>query len=172
MQFIKKDWVLISSLMGTQFIVIIAGLIADLSEREWVRYLWYFCGVAAFLIVMQGIWGPLHRKSKLQTPALGKLYDRLLVYFTIFWSTYPVVWIIGPSGLGLINQVAETFLFCLFPFFSKVGFSILDLEGLRDLSANAEASRQRKRATSSAVKEVSKILDWVIRRQPLRKILR
>jgi len=172
MQFIKKDWTLISALMGTQFIVVVAGLVADLSEREWARSLWYFCGVVAFLIVLQGIWGPLRKKSKLQTPALGKLYDRLLVYFTIFWCAYPVVWIVGPSGLGAINQVTETFLFCLFPFFSKVGFSILDLEGLRDLRASNGESRQGRRATNLGVSKVFKILDWITRRRSLRKLLR
>jgi bacteriorhodopsin len=41
MQFIRKDWVLIGFLMSTQVVVITTGLIADLSERDWVRYLWY-----------------------------------------------------------------------------------------------------------------------------------
>lgn len=172
MQFIKKDWVLISALMGTQIIVVATGLFADLSERDWVRYLWYFCGVAAFLIVLQGIWGPLRQISKLQEPALGILYDRLLVYFTVFWCAYPIVWILGPSGLGVIGQVTETFLFCLLPFFSKVGFSVLDLEGLRDLYISTEESRRGRKATNLGVSKVFKILDLLMRRRPLRRLLR
>lgn len=167
MQFIKKDWVLISSLMGTQVIVIVTGLVADLSERSWARYLWYICGVVAFLIVLQGIWGPLRAKSKLQEPALSKLYDRLLIYFTVFWVAYPVVWIIGPSGFGLIGQTTDTALFCLLPFFSKVGFSLLDLQGLRGLSG-----RRENRATSPVVSQTFKFIDWVADRPPLRRRLR
>jgi bacteriorhodopsin len=41
--------------------------------------------------------------------------------------------IIGPSGFGLVNQDIDTLLFCILPFFSKVGFSFLDLHGLRGL---------------------------------------
>jgi bacteriorhodopsin len=138
MQFIKKDWVLIGFLMSTQVVVITTGLIADLSERDWVRYLWYICGVVAFLIVLWGIWGPLRQKSKSQGPELADLHDKLTIYFTALWICYPIVWIIGPSGFGWINQTTDTFLFCLIPFFSKVGFSFLDLHGLRNLRSRRE----------------------------------
>ncbi|QYO64151.1 bacteriorhodopsin [Leptolyngbya sp. 7M] len=133
MQFIKKDWTLIGFLMSTQVVVITTGLIADLSERDWVRYLWYICGVVAFLIVLWGVWGPLRQKSKSQGPELAELHDRLTIYFTVLWIGYPIVWLIGPSGFGWIDQTLDTFLFCLLPFFSKVGFSFLDLHGLRNL---------------------------------------
>ncbi|MBW4685305.1 MAG: bacteriorhodopsin [Komarekiella atlantica HA4396-MV6] len=133
MQFIKKDWTLIGFLMSTQVVVITTGLIADLSERNWVRYLWYICGVFAFVIVLWGIWGPLRAKTRTQGTELSSLYDKLVTYFTVLWIGYPTVWIIGPSGFGWMNQTIDTFLFCLLPFFSKVGFSFLDLHGLRNL---------------------------------------
>ncbi|MBW4465191.1 MAG: bacteriorhodopsin [Pegethrix bostrychoides GSE-TBD4-15B] len=136
MQFVKKDWTLIGFLMSTQIVVIATGLIADLSERDWVRYLWYICGVAAFLVVLWGIWNPLRAKARQQGAALSDLYNKLVTYFTVLWIGYPVVWIIGPSGFGWTNQTVDTFLFCLLPFFSKVGFSFLDLHGLRGLSSS------------------------------------
>jgi bacteriorhodopsin len=135
MQFIKKDWVLIGFLMSTQVVVVTTGLIADLSERDWVRYLWYICGVAAFLVILWGIWVPLRAKSKSQGEELSVLHDKLTVYFTVLWVSYPIVWIIGPSGFRWINQDLDTLLFCILPFFSKVGFSFLDLHGLRNLQS-------------------------------------
>lgn len=133
MHYIAKDWTLIGSLMGTQVIVVLSGLIADLSEVGWVRFLWYSIGVVAFLMVLGMIWGPLRSKSKEQVPALGQFLDRLTTYFTVLWICYPIVWILGPSGFGIIGQTFETFLFCLIPFFSKIGFSFIDLHGLRSL---------------------------------------
>lgn len=148
MQFIEKDKVLISALVGTQIIVILTGLFADLSERGWVRALWFLCGTVAFLIVLQILWGPLRKKARQQQQGLSNLYDRLLTYFTVLWISYPVVWIIGPSGLGLISPTLEVFLFCLLPFFSKVGFSVLDLRGLRSLRSQ---SGNRQEAAFRAV---------------------
>jgi len=143
MQFIKKDWTLIGFLMSTQIVVITSGLIADLSERDWVRYLWYICGVCAFLIILWGIWNPLRAKTRTQSSELASLYDKLVTYFTVLWIGYPIVWIIGPSGFGWINQTIDTFLFCLLPFFSKVGFSFLDLHGLRNLNDSRQTTGDR-----------------------------
>jgi bacteriorhodopsin len=139
MYFIARDWTLIASLMGTQAIVVVTGLIADLSVNDETRLLWYLCGVVAFSIVLWGIWVPLRAKTRGQGVELSRLYDKLLIYFTVLWISYPTVWLIGPSGLGWINQTTETLLFCVLPFFSKVGFSYLDLNGLRRLS-NAKTS--------------------------------
>jgi bacteriorhodopsin len=133
MQFIKKDWTLLGFLISSQVVVITTGLIADLSERDWVRYLWYICGVVAFLVVLWGIWVPLRAKARSQGSELATLYDKLTTYFTMLWICYPIAWIIGPSGFGWVNQDIDTLLFCVLPFFSKVEFSFLDLHGLRGL---------------------------------------
>lgn len=132
MQFIPKDKVLIASLIGTDIIMILSGLIADLSVG-WVRYLWYGIGVVAFLIIIRIIWQPLRAKTRRQPPELSNLYNKLAIYLTVLWICYPTVWILGPSGIGLFNQTIDTLLFCVLPFFSKVGFSFLDLRGLRNL---------------------------------------
>ena len=134
----KKDWTLIASLMGTQVIVVICGLVADLSVVPWVRYLWYINGVVAFLVVLGGIWGPLRAKTRSQGAELSSFYDKMVTYVTVLWICYPTVWILGTSGFGVFNQTVDTFLFCLIPFFSKVGFSLLDLHGLRNLSSSSQ----------------------------------
>ncbi|MBD6615613.1 lactococcin [Komarekiella sp. 'clone 1'] len=169
MQFIKKDWTLIGFLMSTQVVVITTGLIADLSERNWIRYLWYICGVFAFVIVLWGIWGPLRAKTRTQGTELSNLYDKLVTYFTVLWIGYPTVWIIGPSGFGWINQTIDTFLFCLLPFFSKVGFSFLDLHGLRNLQ---DSTRQTAgdRVVNSTLQFVENITAFSKpQRQPSRR---
>jgi bacteriorhodopsin len=150
MQFIKKDWTLLGFLMSTQVVVITTGLIADLSERDEVRYLWYICGVMAFLVVLWGIWVPLRAKARSQEGELLALYDKLTTYFTVLWIGYPIAWIIGPSGFGWVNQDIDTLLFCVLPFFSKVGFSFLDLHGLRRLQ-NRQAETGFDRAADQVL---------------------
>lgn len=132
MHSIPKDKTLIAALMGSDVIMILCGLVADLSTGS-ARYFWYLSGCVVFLIIFTGIWGSLRRKTRGQGAELSQLYDRLATYLTVLWIGYPLVWLIGPSGLGLINQTIDTLLFCILPFFSKVGFSFLDLQGLRKL---------------------------------------
>lgn len=77
MQFIKKDWTLLGFLVSTQVVVITTGLIADLSKRDWVRYLWYICGVVAFLVVLLGFsFLDLHGLRNLQRSEPATMGDR------------------------------------------------------------------------------------------------
>ncbi|GAB4233014.1 MAG: bacteriorhodopsin [Elainellaceae cyanobacterium] len=151
-----KDWTLIASLMATQVIVVVSGLIADLSSVPWVRYLWYINGVVAFLVVLALIWGPLRAKTSNQGQDLSDFFDRLITYFTVLWIGYPLAWIIGPSGFGLVNQNVDTLLFTVLPFFSKVGFSFLDLHGLRSLS-----DKPQQAGVDRTVGRVMRILAYV-----------
>ncbi len=156
MQLIKKDWTLIGFLISTQVVVITTGLIADLSEQDWVRYLWYICGVVAFLVVLWGIWVPLRAKAVSQGSELAALYHKLVIYFTVLWVCYPIAWIIGPSGFGWVNQDIDTLLFCVLPFFSKVGFSFLDLHGLRGLQ-NYQSETKLDRAADQILRFLGSI---------------
>jgi bacteriorhodopsin len=135
MHYLKhKDWTLIVSAMLTQVIVIISGLLADLASVPEVRFFWYITGTIAFLVVLWLIWTPYRAITRKHgTPELQRFYDRLTTFFTATWICYPIIWILGPSGLGVFGSTVDTFLFCLVPFFSKVVFSYLDLNGLRSL---------------------------------------
>ncbi|PSB20510.1 lactococcin [filamentous cyanobacterium CCP1] len=129
-----KDWTTIFSVMATQVIVIASGLLADLSSVPDVRYFWYITGTIAFCVVLWIIWGPYRDITRRQgDPELERFYDRLTTFFTATWICYPIIWILGPSGLNLFDRTVETFLFCFVPFLSKVVFSYLDLNGLRSL---------------------------------------
>ncbi|MCU0549447.1 MAG: bacteriorhodopsin [Leptolyngbya sp. Prado105] len=159
----SKDWTLTFSLMATQVVVVVSGLLADLSDVPWVRYLWYTIGCVAFLVVLWGIWQPLREKTK-GDAELSSFYNGLTTFFTITWICYPIIWILGPSGIRAFDQNVDTFLFCLVPFFSKVVFSFLDLNGLRSLRHH-EAERPEDRFVSNTMRIMNRIaLPWQSRR--------
>jgi bacteriorhodopsin len=164
----SKDWTLIFSLMATQVIVIVSGLLADLSDVPWVRYLWYAIGCVAFLVVLWGIWGPLRQKTN-GDAELSSFYKGLTTFFTITWICYPLIWILGPSGVRLFGQNVDTFLFCLVPFFSKVVFSFLDLNGLRSIG-HREAPSPEERFVSNTMQMMNKISSLPQSRHTRRRI--
>jgi bacteriorhodopsin len=114
-----------------------------------------------------GIWLPLRAKTKSQGADLSSFYDKITTYFTVLWICYPIVWILGPSGFRVINQTVETFLFCLIPFFSKVGFSYLDLNGLRNLHRDTAEMAGDRLAGSAFELAVASIIPrtWQRRRR-------
>lgn len=129
----KRDTTLLLSLVGADVVMIVCGLLADLSETSAARLTWFLCGVGAFCSVVYLIWGPLRRIAREGGPELAAGYDRLVLFLSVLWVCYPTIWALGPSGLGVLGQTLETALFVAVPFLSKVGFSILDLQFLRGL---------------------------------------
>ncbi len=87
----------------------------------------------ALLIILYIIWFPLKKIATPLSEELGRHYSRTALYLTLFWIAYPTVWLIGPSGLGITQSIVDLLTFIILPVFSKVGFSILDLSGLRKL---------------------------------------
>jgi bacteriorhodopsin len=133
---IKKDKTLIAALIGADVFMILTGLIADLSPTP-IRFVWYGLGVAAFLVILYLIWVPLKAQADSQGPELGRIFRRAAGLLTVLWVAYPLVWLLGPSGLGLLSQTLDTLLFTLVPIVSKVGWSIVDLSSLRALNGRA-----------------------------------
>ncbi len=134
MYYVKKDKVLILSIVSADIIMVLGGLIADLSEGT-NRYIWYFIGIIGFLISLWIIWIPLRKLANSQGQKLGKVYSQLAAYLTLFWIGYPTVWILGPSGLSIVSQQIDTYAFIILPMFSKVGFGLLSLYLLRKLDS-------------------------------------
>lgn len=132
MYYIKKDRVIIGGLVLADVFMILTGLIADLSTGP-VRWVWYGLGVVAFLGILWTLWGPLRQRAHSQSPELASVYIRALSFLTILWIAYPLIWALGPTGIGALSPFTEKLLFVVVPILSKVGFSIVDLSGLRSL---------------------------------------
>ncbi|MEC3884220.1 lactococcin [Halobacillus litoralis] len=129
----KKDKALIAALIAADVFMILTGLIADFSS-ETIKYIWYVLGVVALVIILYIIWYPLRKIAIKGGVELKKHYQRTAAYLTAFWVCYPTAWIIGPSGVGWTQQATEITAFIILPILSKVGFSLLDVGGLRRLN--------------------------------------
>ncbi|CAM4444923.1 bacteriorhodopsin [Deinococcus marmoris] len=135
----RKNYTLIGALIFSDLVMIGSGLVADLSTGS-ARTVWFLCGVVAFLIVLGLIWGPVRALAARDGADLKAVYDKSAGFLSVLWVAYPTIWALGPSGIDLLSQPVETALFVIVPVLSKVGFSIVDLSGLRGLRA-VEAGR-------------------------------
>ena len=132
MFYTTKNIAIILSLVFSDVIMILSGLIADFSNNN-IKYVWYSIGLVAFFIILYIIWVPLRNIADKSDIKLSQHYKIAAAYLTILWICYPTVWIIGPSGFGLTSELTDVLFFIVLPIFSKIGFSILDLYGLRKL---------------------------------------
>lgn len=131
----RWDPTLFGGLIFTDVLMILSGLIADLSTDPDHKWFWYLNGCVCLAVILWIVWGPLRRVAYDQGKGLGPVYSKVAGLLTVLWFGYPTIWALGPSGLGLFGREADTALFVLLPIVSKVGFSIFDLSQIRKLGA-------------------------------------
>lgn len=134
MFFRPLDKATIATLIGLDVIMILSGLFADLTVRPGVQWFWYINGCVCLALILYLLWGRVRREAYAHNAEIGGAYSRVATYFTALWLGYPLIWALGPSGVGLFGRETDVALFVILPIFSKVGFSIYDLYELRKLA--------------------------------------
>ena len=133
-----RRYALAGMLVGAQVVMILSGLIADTAPSPALRNVWFAIGCAALVAVFWIFWGPLRAIAAMQGADLARVYTITAAYLTVQWCLYPLIVYAGPSHAGVIERPLETWLLVIVPFFSKVGFSFVDLSLLRRLARGEE----------------------------------
>ena len=136
----RRNGVLIGAAIAADVIMILCGLIGDLVTEPLVRYLFFGIGVVALCVIFYITWVSFREIAYSEGDDLGRLYDKVAGYLSVFWVGYPLTWLLGPSGINVLPQIVDTYLFIFLPLFSKVGFSVLDLYLLRKLSPTVSSN--------------------------------
>jgi bacteriorhodopsin len=120
-------------LIAMDVLMISLGLCAMIS-REWKhRVLWYFLASVFYCFLLFGILSPLSSKVEEQETAMQDLFSSLKWIIIISWSLYPLVVMLGPSGIavsadgtvGYFGHSAEGIMIVVLDVISKVGFEAL-----------------------------------------------
>ena len=134
MFFRPLDKTTIAVLIGLDVIMILSGLFADLTQRAPVQWFWYCVGCVCLAAIVSIVWGRVRREAYAHNREIGDAYTRVATFLSVLWLAYPLIWGLGPSGVGIIGRSLEVVLFVIVPIVSKVGFSIYDLSELRKLA--------------------------------------
>jgi len=115
---------LVFGLVGADVFMIATGLIASLSPAP-LNYLWWAVSTAAFVALLWGLLGRLSAVASDQPGEVGSLFGTLRNLTAVLWTAYPIVWMIGTEGLGLVGLGVEVLLFMILDLSAKVGFGFL-----------------------------------------------
>ncbi|MFR3559513.1 bacteriorhodopsin [Paraclostridium sordellii] len=113
-------------------IMILSGLLSDISIGP-SKYLWILVGSILFLIVLYILWGPVEKVASIQGCDIYRVYKILAMCFTVFWIGYPIIWVLGKSGLGIGNRKIFSCLSIVTPAVCKVGFVTYSLQKIKDI---------------------------------------
>lgn len=79
------------------------------------------------------------REAERKHPRAKQVFRKLLCVHLVLWTAYPIVWLLGNTGINLINQGSETMFYTLLDLASKVGFGFLSLNTMHTLEQAGEA---------------------------------
>lgn len=123
---------LVAAIMGLDVFMIGTGLIAAMTSGT-AKWAFYALSCVAFVAVIILIWGILRGEAAKLTAGELKTYNTLTGILTFLWLIYPIVWLVGTEGLGLVNLAMEAMLYMVLDISAKFGFGLVLLSSVRRL---------------------------------------
>lgn len=137
---------LVLGLLAADVLMILAGVVAGATET-FVSGLFFVISTIFFLIVLALIWGPLRSAAQEGSPEGGfGLFYTLASMLTILWIIYPIVWLLGTEGSGILGSSFEVFLFAVLDILAKIAFGAILLGGIRRASGGGQQQGGSRRA--------------------------
>jgi len=134
------------ALVGVDVAVIGSGVVAGLTVPP-NSYAAYLFGCVAYLGLLYLLLVVLPRQSSLDDDRVAATFTKLRNLTVVLWTLYPVVWILGPLGVGVLQSQTDVMVVAYLDLISKVGFVVMAVNGSDALdalhadSASAGASR-------------------------------
>jgi sensory rhodopsin len=121
------------TLVGLEVVVIAAGVAAAFapSPLDWGAYL---AGVLAFGGILYFLVSVLPRQAALEDHRPAAVFTKLRNLTVVLWSIYPIVWLLGPFGVGLLLVETEAMVVTYLDLLAKVGFVVIAVNGREALA--------------------------------------
>ena len=126
-------------------VVMVLGFAAALVSGALGYGLFVVAGVV-YLGLLYLLLGPMSVRAAGQGAGVTSLFTSLRNLTVILWSVYPVIWLLGPPGLGMITMTVDIMLITYLDLLTKVGFGLIAL----NTSAVLEAERGQSIAEATA----------------------
>jgi bacteriorhodopsin len=115
----------IATLVGLDVYMVGTGFLAVLAEPLWQTLVWWGISTLAFVVMLYLLLGVLSAGAREQPEGVYKVYRRLRNLTVVLWSLYPVVWIAGGNGLGVLPAEIEVVSFVVLDVLAKVVFGLV-----------------------------------------------
>ena len=121
----KVDRSTIGTLIGVDALMIVTGLIGALSHTVVARYTWWLFSTIAMIVVLYFLATSLRAATKERSANVQSTFNTLTALVLVLWTAYPILWIVGTEGAGVVGLGIETLLFMVLDVTAKVGFGFI-----------------------------------------------
>lgn len=137
---------LIAGVIALDVFMVLTGLLAGQSTNPVGTGIFFIISTAALIGVLYLLWTRFFAAARAQSPNVVDLFNRLAVLTIVLWCLYPIVFLLGTEGFGVVDQAGEIFLFLVLDVLAKVVFGLLLLinhQTLQEVGGGAQAARVR-----------------------------
>lgn len=113
----------LTAIIGLDIIMVITGLLSSLADAFMLKAIWYLWSCVAFLGVLFLLWRPLRKIAATRELTTAGGYYKNITLLTLVWLIYPVVFLLGPEGLGVISDAASVWSFLVLDVIAKVFYA-------------------------------------------------
>lgn len=119
---------LVTKAASLQAATIVLGMAAALvaTPLKWVLYL---AGVVLFGAVVYYAYRPFDAAARERDEATFAIYRKLRAFLVVLWLVYPVIWIVGPNAIGVMDVETTALVVSYIDIVAKVGFGLIALNG-------------------------------------------
>ena len=137
------------TMMGADVYMILTGIAAT-AIRSNFRWAFYGVSCAAFLAILYFIVAKLIPQATQRDPQVRRLFNTLCGLLIVLWVLYPIVWLLGSEGFGVISLLAETICYAILDVLAKVAFGFILTSSVPTMAAVDEETTDINRVSVRA----------------------
>jgi len=117
-----------AALVGVDVVIIGAGIVAGAlpNSTGWIAFAVGSLGYLGLLYLLLSV---LPERARLSSDRVYADFTKLRNLTVVLWTLYPVVWLLSPLGVGLLQTSTEALVVTYLDLISKVGFVVIALNG-------------------------------------------
>lgn len=131
-------------LVGLQTLTIAFGMAGAVASGA-IGWVLFGLGALAFVGVGYLLYGSITSAARDTHSEVGLgLFETLRNFVVVLWGVYPVIWILGQTGIGLMDLETTALVVAYLDVVTKVGFGLLALHGeltLKELPTEGGSER-------------------------------
>jgi sensory rhodopsin len=124
----------IAGLVVLDVVVMATGLVGSLVEDPAVKWGVFAVGCVVYVPFLYGLLAGIRDAVADRPPAVRALFGKLRNLTVVIWTFYPVLWALGPTGVGVLDYQTEVLLVTYADFIAKVGFGVIAMNSQRALA--------------------------------------
>jgi len=124
----------VARIAGLQALTVVFGFAgaALAAPTSWVLYL---LGSLCFAGVVYTFFGDLEDRAAAATDETEALFRKLRAFVVVLWLVYPVIWVLAPAGVGVMDSETTALVVSYIDIVAKVGFGLIAINDYVKLAA-------------------------------------